>query len=87
MLCGCGMAIKWPRLRVCRKSNKEGDKTLSISEELSQYYMTENKIKKYLFDSAKIIDELRNRRSKTLSSETLRTKDFSHCNFTEKAAE
>lgn len=74
-------------MRVCRKNNRESDKAPSIPEELPQYYMTENKMEEYLFDPAKIMDELRNRRSKAPSPETLRTKDFSHGNTTEKVAE
>ena len=87
MLCGCGIAIRWPRMKGHGKPNRESDKALCPSEELPQYFTTENKMEEYLFNPTQFMDEFRNRRSRAPSPEISKMKKASHCKTVGKATE
>jgi len=78
MLCGCGMALGWPKKKTHVENTEDSEEPSRIAEDLPQYSVTRRATGRYVFNPSEIIDEFRNRRSRAPSAETLGKRDSSH---------
>jgi len=87
MLCGCGMALGWPKKKAREMNTHENDEPSRIAEGLPRYSTTKNEAADYVFDPTEIIDQFRNRRSRAPSAETLRKESSSRSNVKKEVQE